>query len=122
MPFSVGQENPLWLYDLYRDTLSSYNYATLNTANLMYLLGGNWSRLSTGDGESIATLSGAIQALKNLLSGNWVQRGSTGVTTLPRGSRWSRACFTGGGGMVGTGARRRARLLWEGRGAVRRLA
>jgi hypothetical protein len=93
VPFSIGQDNPLWLFDRYRDTLSSYNYASLNTANLMYLLGGNWSRLSTGDGESIATLSGAIQALKDLLSGNWVQRGSTGVTTLSAWIPVVTACF-----------------------------
>ncbi len=67
VPFSIGQSDPLWLYKLYRDTLSSYNYATLNTANLMYLLGGNWSRLTEVDGNGVATLSALIPLLTGLL-------------------------------------------------------
>ena len=43
LPFMVGQEKPFaWLLELYGGTLSSYEYATLNTANLYYLAGGNW--------------------------------------------------------------------------------
>ena len=41
LPFSVNQASPLWLVDKYVETLSSYDYATLSTGNLMYLLGGN---------------------------------------------------------------------------------
>ena len=42
LPFSVNQSSALWLVDKYVETLSSYNYATLSTGNLMFLLGGNW--------------------------------------------------------------------------------
>ncbi len=46
IPFSIGQEKPFtWLFDLYGQTLSSYAYATLNTANLYYLVGANWRGL-----------------------------------------------------------------------------
>ena len=42
LPFSVRQTSPLWIVDKYVETLSSYDYATLSTGNLMFLLGGNW--------------------------------------------------------------------------------
>ena len=46
LPFSVAQEKPFgWLFALYGETLSSYSYATLNTANLYYLIGANWKPL-----------------------------------------------------------------------------
>ena len=46
IPFAAGQDQPLaWLLSLYSDTLASYPYATLNTANLYYLLGANWVSL-----------------------------------------------------------------------------
>ena len=46
IPFSIRQESPFWwLVYKYRDTLSSYQYATLSTGNLMFLLGGNWKEL-----------------------------------------------------------------------------
>ena len=41
-PFCFGQSFG-WLIRLYGNTLASYPYATVNTANLYYLLGGNWS-------------------------------------------------------------------------------
>ena len=41
-PFSIHQE-ATWLFEKYAETLSSYNYATLSTGNVMYLLGGNWT-------------------------------------------------------------------------------
>ena len=46
LPFCPNQESPLWLYNLYRDTLASYPYATVNTANLFYLFGGNWDGIA----------------------------------------------------------------------------
>ena len=46
IPFGVNQK-PGWLISLYTNTLSSYPYATVNTANLYYILGGNWSRINT---------------------------------------------------------------------------
>ena len=41
VPFSVHQDAS-WLFEKYAETLSSYNYATLSTGNLMFLLSGNW--------------------------------------------------------------------------------
>ncbi|MBQ7486257.1 MAG: phospholipid carrier-dependent glycosyltransferase [Clostridia bacterium] len=48
VPFSLNQASPLWLVDNYVSTLGSYNFATLSTGNLMFLLGGNW--VETGKG------------------------------------------------------------------------
>ncbi len=45
IPFSLNQ-NWDWLIQLYIKTLGSYPYATVNTANLYYLLGGNWSAVN----------------------------------------------------------------------------
>ncbi len=48
LPFAAHQVKPLeWLVGLYSETLSSYGYATLNTANLYYVLGANWKALET---------------------------------------------------------------------------
>ena len=44
LPFGINQEAG-WLIGRYSDTLSSYPYATVNTANLYYLAGGNWSKI-----------------------------------------------------------------------------
>ncbi|MDD6050528.1 MAG: phospholipid carrier-dependent glycosyltransferase [Clostridiales bacterium] len=46
LPFCFHQTSPLWLYNLYQDTLASYPYATLNTANLFYLFDGNWDSIA----------------------------------------------------------------------------
>ncbi len=46
IPFCPNQESPMWLFDLYEDTLASYPYATVNTANLYYLAGGNWDGIA----------------------------------------------------------------------------
>ena len=43
LPFSAKQASPFWIVDKYVETLSSYDYATLSTGNLMFLLGGNWT-------------------------------------------------------------------------------
>lgn len=45
LPFSIHQEWN-WLFKLYGETLGSYAYATLNTANLYYLIGANWKGLA----------------------------------------------------------------------------
>ena len=47
LPFSLRQANPLWLVERYTSTLGSYNYASLSTGNLMFLLGGNWKEMAT---------------------------------------------------------------------------
>ena len=46
IPFCPNQDSPMWLFDLYGDTLASYPYATVNTANLYYLAGGNWDGIA----------------------------------------------------------------------------
>ena len=45
LPFGIHQQ-PGWLIERYRDTLSSYPHATVNTANLYYLVGGNWNKIA----------------------------------------------------------------------------
>ena len=46
LPFSINMTNPAeWLWNLYKKTLSSYQHATVNAANLYYLFGGNWKEL-----------------------------------------------------------------------------
>ena len=44
IPFSIHQKWD-WLIQLYAKTLGSYPYATVNTANFHYLLGGNWAKV-----------------------------------------------------------------------------
>ncbi len=46
IPFGINQ-NWDWLIQLYIRTLASYPYATVNTANFYYLLGGNWSAVGS---------------------------------------------------------------------------
>jgi len=47
LPFAISQDQPVfWLFELYGETLGSYAYATLNTANLYYLAGANWAALT----------------------------------------------------------------------------
>ena len=45
LPFSVNQGGISWLIDKYAQTLSSYPYATVNTANFYYLFGCNWTSI-----------------------------------------------------------------------------
>lgn len=47
IPFCPRQESFTWLFQLYGNTLASYPYATVNTANLFYLAGANWSAIET---------------------------------------------------------------------------
>lgn len=49
IPFGIHQPFG-WLIERYSQTLSSYSYATLNTANLYYLAGGNWAALANPAG------------------------------------------------------------------------
>ena len=52
IPFSLQQDWD-WLIQLYARTLASYPYATVNTANFYYLLGGNWNAV-TGSAHVLA--------------------------------------------------------------------
>lgn len=67
VPFSVRQ-SPGWLIRLYAETLSSYAYATLNTANLYYLIGANWTGLET----HIPTALPLVTALAAMSGGLWL--------------------------------------------------
>ena len=67
VPFSVRQ-SPGWLIRLYAETLSSYAYATLNTANLYYLIGANWTSLET----HIPTALPLVTALAAMSGGLWL--------------------------------------------------
>ena len=58
LPFSVGKEWN-WLIELYAGTLSSYAYATLNTANLYYLIGANWTGLEQR-GPALLMIAGTV--------------------------------------------------------------
>lgn len=46
VPFCPNQESPWWLFKQYSETLASYPYATVNTANLFYLVGANWDGIA----------------------------------------------------------------------------
>lgn len=46
IPFAIRQ-HPLWIFSLYGTTLGSYDFATLNAANLWYLAGLNWAPTAT---------------------------------------------------------------------------
>jgi len=43
LPFAINRP-PLWIFDLYKSTLSSYPFASLNAFNLFALNGGNYAR------------------------------------------------------------------------------
>ncbi len=68
LPFAWGKP-VTWLWNQYAQTLSSYPYATINTANFWYLLGLNWVSLEgTFLGVSYGTWGMAATALAVLLS------------------------------------------------------
>ncbi len=49
IPFSSHQQ-PGWLIDKYKNTLASYPYATVNTANFYYLFKANWVDINAASG------------------------------------------------------------------------
>ncbi len=59
IPFSLKQsgswflERFEWLYNLYKSTLSSYPYTTVNTTNLYYIAGPNWGALTVAANKAI---------------------------------------------------------------------
>ena len=59
VPFSIHQRWD-WLIQLYAKTLGSYPYATVNTANFNYLLGGNWIKVETTAHIAASILSGIL--------------------------------------------------------------
>ena len=83
IPFSLRQ-NWDWLIQLYARTLGSYPYATVNTANLYYLLGGNWSSVNKAAHFSAPALLGLLTTAYGIIwflrSGN--QRGRLTETII----------------------------------------
>ncbi len=87
VPFSIQQEDPFWLFKLYQSTLASYDYAVLNTANLIYVLGGNWSKLSSEAAYEVVKLSWLVPICTGLLlaaAGVWMGRVHQGIGAFAR--------------------------------------
>ena len=55
IPFGIHQSFG-WLINLYARTLGSYPYATVNTANIYYIFGGNWSPVDATGSVWVAVL------------------------------------------------------------------
>ncbi len=66
LPFGIHQQ-PGWLIRQYGETLGSYPYATVNTANLYYLAGGNWNKISNLANIAAPVFLGAACALHGSL-------------------------------------------------------
>ncbi|WP_242832614.1 hypothetical protein [Clostridium saccharoperbutylacetonicum] len=47
IPFSINQQNPLWIVSLYTKTISEYPYASVNAFNFFSLIGGNYKSYNT---------------------------------------------------------------------------
>ncbi|MGN0779977.1 MAG: phospholipid carrier-dependent glycosyltransferase [Aristaeellaceae bacterium] len=60
IPFSIHQESATWLIDLYANTLASYPYATVNTANLYYWMGANWTPIANACGPMAPAFFAAV--------------------------------------------------------------
>lgn len=73
IPFSLRQ-NWDWMINLYARTLASYPYATINTANFNYLMGGNWSAVE----NSAHWAAPALMAFFSALYACWRARHSAG--------------------------------------------
>lgn len=65
LPFSKGI-SPLWLVDLYTDTMGSYRYYTVNGYNLYGLLGKNWQDLTGAAGLINSLVIAALLAVCRL--------------------------------------------------------
>ncbi len=109
VPFSLRQD-PFWIITQYTGTLASYPYASVNTANFYYLLGGNWS----GIDRAAPAAAPLLLALTGVMCGaSWYFRGrgkwrmvlaETGLSAAF--SAWNIVCWMtrASWGMVGTGA------------------
>ena len=88
LPFGIRQEFG-WLIRQYSQTLSSYPYATVNTANLYYLVGGNWSKIANSAHFAapvfFALLSAAYGAawfmLRKERKNTWIETALSGAFT-----------------------------------------
>ena len=73
IPFSISQ-NWDWLIQLYARTLGSYPYATVNTANFYYLLGGNWVSVEAAAYPAAPVILGVLCLA---YGGWWMKRAGT---------------------------------------------
>ena len=71
LPFSIQQGGLAWLIDKYAQTLSSYAYATVNTANFYYLFGCNWRSIVL---EAPMTIPLVLMALSAVWTGYLLYR------------------------------------------------
>lgn len=68
LPFTIGKAEPFgWLFELYSSTLGSYAYATLNTANLYYLAGANWTALTQRVPDLLTLIPALVLAVSAFL-------------------------------------------------------
>ena len=94
LPFGLRQQ-PGWLIQRYIETLSSYPYATVNTANIYYLLGGNWNAIDNPAHllapilfAAACAVHGALWYLKNRERKHaWIETALAAVFVL-----WFAAC------------------------------
>ncbi|EKQ58250.1 MULTISPECIES: glycosyltransferase 87 family protein [unclassified Clostridium] len=47
IPFSLSQQSPLWIFNLYSKTISEYPYASVNAFNFFSLIGANYKNNNT---------------------------------------------------------------------------
>ena len=76
LPFVIGQGGIGWLFANYAQSLSSYSYATLNTANLHYLFGGNWTANTVPAPLGVTLLLALLAALWGALTCYIARKGS----------------------------------------------
>lgn len=66
IPFGIRQEFG-WLVNQYIKTLQSYPHPTVNTANIYYVLGGNWGNLESSAHIAAPVLFGTVTLLYGIM-------------------------------------------------------
>ena len=74
LPYCFNQKSGTWLIDLYVKTLGSYPRATVNAANLYYLLDANWVDIGVGCAWQAVVIFFALACLWGAYTA-WRQRG-----------------------------------------------
>ncbi len=84
LPFLWGKPDPIgWVIGQYAATLGSYEYATVNAANLYYLLGANWVPLSARLGPFTYGAFGTVMTVLSVLFAVWLYVRRRDVRELP---------------------------------------
>ncbi len=76
VPFSLQQGGVGWLFELYGRTMGHYDYATVNSCNLYFLMGLNWVGVDTAASAATISLAGVVMTLPVVLAA-FVQKGRT---------------------------------------------